>query len=333
MKILILTEGGKNIGFGHVSRMLAVYQAFEEIRVKPYILVKGDNSVEYVLREANWEIFDWIKYPDGIKNKFNNIDLLFIDSYIASAEIYEYLSEIAKFPVYYDDFGRIEYPCGIVVNGNIHAEKINYPKKECVKYLLGTEYLPIRREFWEIEEKRISGEMRKVLITFGGEDFRCMTSKVLKVLVSEFPDLHKKVVIGKGFRKEIINECKEIADKKTEFIYFPNAEGMKRLMLESDIAISGGGQTLYEMARVGLPPIAIVVADNQIMQVKSFFEKGFVQNFFYWDRLTEKDIITSVTYLSSLYLRREKSRIGRNLIKGCGVRKMVKELTKCIVRG
>ncbi len=30
MKVFIITEGGKNIGFGHINRCLSLYQAFEE---------------------------------------------------------------------------------------------------------------------------------------------------------------------------------------------------------------------------------------------------------------------------------------------------------------
>lgn len=30
MKVFILTEGGKDIGFGHITRCLSLYHAFEE---------------------------------------------------------------------------------------------------------------------------------------------------------------------------------------------------------------------------------------------------------------------------------------------------------------
>ena len=30
MKVFILTESGKNMGFGHITRCLSFYQAFEE---------------------------------------------------------------------------------------------------------------------------------------------------------------------------------------------------------------------------------------------------------------------------------------------------------------
>ena len=332
VKVLILTEGGRNIGFGHATRMLAVYQAFEEKGIKPKILIKGDDSVGSVLGNANWEIFDWINNPTEIERKFGRVDIILIDSYLAPKEVYDHLSKISEVPAYYDDFGRIEYPCGVVINGNIHAQLINYPKNPCVKYLLGTHYLPMRKEFWKVPEKKIRREVKNILITFGGEDLRCMSPRVLKILTDEFPELTKVLVIGKGFNKDIIKVCEDIADKRTRMVYYPNAEAMKDLMLKADIAISAGGQTLYELARIGVPTIAIIVADNQEMQVKTFFERGFLYGFFYWDEFDDTRLSEYIEELQDVALRKEKSEIGRSLIDGRGAHAVVEEFLKCLRR-
>ncbi len=329
-KVLILTEGGQNIGFGHVTRMLAIYQTFEEKGIKPKILVKGDNSVKSMLKGADWEIFDWIEYLDELKSKFGNTDILLIDSYLAPKEIYEYLSRLAKVPAYYDDFGRIEYPCGVVINGNIHAELINYPENPCVNYLLGVRYLPMRKEFWGNIKKTIRKKVKNILITFGGEDLRNLTPKILKALVDNFSKLTKIVVVGKGFSEKTIRECEYIADENSKIIYYPDAQTMKNLMLEADIAISAGGQTLYELARVGVPTIAIIVADNQEMQVKVFFEKGFLHRFFYWDRLEESLLLKSIKELMDFSVRKEKSNVGRGIVNGKGAHIIVEGLIACL---
>ncbi len=38
---------------------------------------------------------------------------------------------------------------------------------------------------------------------------------------------------------------------------------MKNLMINNDLAISAGGNTLYELCACGIPTIAIIIADNQ----------------------------------------------------------------------
>ena len=46
MNVIILTEGGKDIGLGHVARCSSIYQAFEQYNISPKFIVKGDDSVK-----------------------------------------------------------------------------------------------------------------------------------------------------------------------------------------------------------------------------------------------------------------------------------------------
>ncbi len=327
MRVLILTEGGKGIGFGHITRMLAVYQAFEEAGVRPYMLVKGDNSVGSVLKEARWEILDWINDPASVKERFGKVDILMIDSYLAPREVYEYLSKMAKVPAYYDDFGRIEYPCGVVINGNIHAEMIDYPNSSCVNYLLGVKYLPMRREFWDVKRKNIREKIKEILITFGGEDIRNMTPFVLKILTKNFRTYTKTVVLGRGFRNETVKEAKLVSDSRTKFVYYPTAKEMKELMLRTDIAISAAGQTLYELARVGVPTVAVVVAENQRLQAQVFKDKEFLADVFHWDdKELELKLVESIHRIEQYEVRADLSLKGRVLVNGGEVKRLIRRL-------
>ena len=62
--------------------------------------------------------------------------------------------------VYIDDNKRLDYPKGIVVNGSIYAEELNYPHKNGPTYLLGIKYAPLRKEFWEVPEKKIKKRLK-----------------------------------------------------------------------------------------------------------------------------------------------------------------------------
>ena len=65
MKVFIITEGGKNIGFGHITRCLSLYQAFEERGNKPKFIINGDNDIEYLLKDINY------RYLTGLMRKAN----------------------------------------------------------------------------------------------------------------------------------------------------------------------------------------------------------------------------------------------------------------------
>jgi len=317
-KVFILTEGGKNIGFGHITRCISLYQAFEERGIIPKFIVNGDDSVIDLFADKNYEIFDWIDEKERLLELIQNVDIAIIDSYLADIDIYETISERAKIPVYLDDNRRLDYPKGVVVNGAIYAEELNYPVKKGVTYLLGSKYMPLRKEFWNVPEKEIKENIESVMITFGGDDMRNMTQKVLRLLQNNFPELIKNVVIGKGFKN--IREIESLKDNNTNLIYYPDAEEMKNIMLESDIAISAAGQTLYELASVGTPTIALILAKNQVNNVVIFEEKQFILNASWWNNINIlNNIVCSIDHINDKNIRKEKSQNGRNCINGLGI--------------
>jgi len=325
--VFILTEGGNNIGFGHITRCTALYQAFEERGITPKFIINGDESVIDLLVCKNYEIFNWIDEKERLLELIKKVDIAIIDSYLAGIDIYETISERVKIPVYLDDNKRLDYPKGVVVNGAIYAEELNYPMKKGVTYLLGSKYMPLRKEFWNVPEIEIKENIESVMITFGGDDTRNMTPGVLRLLKNNFPELIKNVVVGRGYK--YINEIEELKDDKTNLIYSPDADVMKNIMLESDIAISAAGQTTYELARVGTPTIAISVAKNQLDNVKGWKITGFIEYAGWWsDRDILNNINNSLDKIASFQLRKEMNQKGILYVDREGGFRIVKSILK-----
>ena len=113
------------------------------------------------------------------------------------------------------------------------------------------------------------------MITFGGNDALSMTPKVLRRLSDDFPGLHKKVIIGASFKN--IEDIKKNKDKNTCLEYNLSAREMLGIMSDSDIVVSAGGQTLYELARVGVPTVAVGIAENQLHNIKCWSKAGFIK--------------------------------------------------------
>lgn len=327
MKVLIITEGGKNIGFGHITRCLSLYQAFEEKEIIPEFILNSDDNIEYLLKGINYKKLNWIEKRDKLFELIKGADIAIIDSYLADRPFYIQISNLVKIPVYIDDNKRLDYPDGVVLNGNIHAKKLNYPKKDGITYLLGTKYTPLRKEFWEVPEKKIKEKIESIMVTFGGDDARNTTPKVLKFLKNKYPDIRKNVIIGKSFNN--IDKIKKEADYNTKLIYHPNAQKIKDIMLESDIAISAGGQTLYELARIGVPTIGVCVAENQLESIKEWGKTGFLENAGWYN---EDNIIARVDrvlkHLENIKLRETKSKIGKKFVDGEGSLRIFNKLLK-----
>lgn len=325
LKVFIITEGSSQVGFGHITRMLSIYQAFEEKKVSPKFIVNGDESIIDIIKGTKWVIYNWIDESDRLLREIANSDLVIVDSYLAPLEIYLEITKTVNKTFYYDDFNRLNYPSGIVINGNIHSVDLDYPKSGKLEYLLGTKYLPLRRDFWDIPEKSIKRGVETIMVTFGGDDFRNMTPDVMEFLTNNYPKWHKKVIVGRGFKN--LKDIEKKIDKKTDLIFNADAKIMLDTMLKSDIAISAGGQTLYELARVGVPTIPILVAENQKGNVEGFTKNGFFDRHFKWSDLDITEKIGSYIKALEDYETRELiSKKGRELIGGNGSRNIVRKI-------
>jgi len=327
VKVFILTEGGKNIGLGHITRCTSIYEAFEEIGVPLQLIVNGDETVGDLLKDKNCKVFDWLNERETLLATVKNADIVFIDSYLADCDLYETISNMTKTAVYIDDDVRLDYPRGFVLNGAVLAEQMPYPKRKEVTYLLGAQYAPLRKEFWDVPAKLIRDNLETVMITFGGADIRNVTPKVLKLLTDACPEVLKKVIIAKSFRN--IAEIERLKDNNTKLIYYPNAAEMKKVMLESDIAIAAGGQTLYELARIGVPTIGICVAENQSQNIEGWRKSGFLKYVgWYSDENLSEKIVKAVNEFMSYAERVERSEMGRNYVDGKGTKRIIRESIK-----
>lgn len=324
MKVCLLTEGSRDIGFGHITRCISIYQAFKKYNFKPLLIVNGDESIVNYYDDI--VIMDWLNESEKLFDIVGNSDIIIIDSYIAPKEVYDKFSTITKLLVSIDDNNRIEYPEGIIINGSINAPSINYTCNNGV-YLLGPEYVPLRNKFWGKIRKPIRKTLNSVMVTFGGEDSANLTPKLLRLLRKHYPEFEKRIVIGSGF--DNVDEINNLVDNKTELYHNLNAAQMKQLMIESDIAISAGGQTIYELAKIGIPCIIISVAENQLNHVEGWENAGFIC---YAGWKDDPDLLGNILrYLEELgnqKFRMEKSKVGRQFVKGTGSLLVMKKVIR-----
>jgi spore coat polysaccharide biosynthesis predicted glycosyltransferase SpsG len=149
-----------------------------------------------------------------------------------------------------------------------------------------------------------------------------MTPRILELLVREYAGLSKQVVIGKGFRNTHLIEA--AADSNTVLNYYPDDYAMRDIMLASDIAISAGGQTLYELARAGVPSVVVAVADNQMNNVGGWQEAGFIKYAGWWeDSMILDNVLNELGLCEDHDMRNKMSKAGSTLVDGAGAKRIV----------
>ncbi len=309
MKIFILTEGGKETGFGHITRCISLYEAFEEKEIFPVLIINGDKNILSLLGNKNYQMFNWLKEGKKLFRSIRDSDFIVIDSYLADKALYERILGTCNRAslVMIDDFKRLEYPKGFVVNASIYGDEIGYPKNDDITYLLGKDYIILRKEFWGPIKKTINEKVKNVLVTFGGMNHNNFIHEILEYL------------------KEGSNFTFNAIEAKGNKI---NAHEMVDLMLKADICISGGGQTTHELARCGVPTIAICFADNQIFNLKGWQRHEFLE---FIGQFNEPDLfkkIEEILQRLNYKRRKEMSRVGQALVDGQGARRIVREVLK-----
>ena len=90
-------------------------------------------------------------------------------------------------------------------------------------------------------------------------------------------------------------------------------------MLASDLAIAGGGTTLYELAATGTPTFAFCLADNQGRNIKGMSGTGTLINMGWGNKFDKEAFRKEVSKLADRQiLRKRMSRKGQELVDGKG---------------
>ncbi|MDD5085610.1 MAG: bifunctional UDP-2,4-diacetamido-2,4,6-trideoxy-beta-L-altropyranose hydrolase/GNAT family N-acetyltransferase [Candidatus Omnitrophica bacterium] len=327
MKVLFLTEGGRKIGFGHLTRCLALARALKRFDAKARVtfVVDGDRHAEKFLK-ANGQASRGFAWRDKIEKTLALVranEFTVIDSYLAEKPLYEAVSDTAcGCLLMIDDYSRVEYPRGIVVNPALAGDKFSYSRKDGTDYLLGKKYTIVRNEFLKLPRKVIKKEAKDILVTFGGKDYGTLLRKLTIFFLSRYSfKIHIVISDRKRVRPSLIG-----GNRQRVRIYSGiSAEKMRSLMLRCDIAVSGGGQTLYELARCGIPAIGICLSENQVENLRAFQKSRFLEyTGWYYSGSLLKNLAGAVQRLLPYEARTRKSAIGKKLIDGKGTERIVK---------
>lgn len=270
-KVIVLTEGGINIGYGHMTRCLSLSHAINQLGVNTLFFVNTDNTTDCFL-DGNCRIFNWINNIDEMCNilKSTKPDLVIIDSYLANLDVYNLVFKTVKKCLYLDDMNRLFYPPGAILNGNIYAENVSYTRTQDHHYLMGCKYTPLRKCFWTSCSRKNKQDVTDLLIMCGGTDRTDFIKTLIATLLDIYPAVSYHVVASPGNIEEFTPR------NNVNFYTGLSCNKILNLMLRSDICLSAGGQTLYELARTGTPTIGFCLETNQLYNLEGFDSEDLI---------------------------------------------------------
>lgn len=328
MTFVILTEGGQSKGFGHLSRCLSFYDALVEKGHSVEFIVQGDDSVKKLLKNRVFKLWDWVDDLEGVLNACSSCQVVILDSFeISQNSVSRLCSGDAKL-VAIDDYRRYSFSDSIVIDWTVGVEKAGKHdhNKGTNCLLLGLDYLVLRKPFWNPERTQI-GDLGRLLVSLGGSDTRKLTSPLVEHVAAQFPELEIGVVVGPGYKDE--GRLSLSPKSRITIWQSPEASSMKKLIADCDVAITTGGQILYELAALAKPTIAIQVAENQKEDIEGWKEKGLLYSAFDWnDELLFERLSSSIEGLRDTNVRKDLTdRIG-GLVQGDGILKILEVIEK-----
>ena len=78
--LVVITEGGVDFGFGHVTRCLAIASEFESLGFNIGFIVNGDRSIDAILAGKSFTIFNWNHEQRKLISHFIDGSIVLIDS-------------------------------------------------------------------------------------------------------------------------------------------------------------------------------------------------------------------------------------------------------------
>jgi UDP-2,4-diacetamido-2,4,6-trideoxy-beta-L-altropyranose hydrolase len=328
MRCLTLAEAikkqGANICF--VSRNLPLYLS-EMLNIKGIELIplNANDDADSIdeLAHASWlgvsqaqDAQETVKYLYGQVH-----DWMVVDHYALDARWESIVRPNVKKIMVIDDLADRHHDCDILLDQNYYADmKTRYKDKipaHC-QLFLGPEYALLRDEFRALREhvKVRLGEVKKVLVFFGGFDANNYTLQAIESLAEVNAGFQVDVVIGAQhpFKDLIEKTC-----AKYSFVCHVQISYMANLMAGADLAIGAGGTAIWERCCLGLPTISICAAENQSKQISDAAEEGFL-----YAPLLGKDLMQSIrlhtqVLLGNPPLIRFISNAGMKLVDGKGV--------------
>ncbi len=263
LKIAFFTEAGSKRGMGHLIRSYTIYEEFKyHNKIEADFFLDSDISFDYKFDDLKY--FSWDKF--FLDKKY---DVIFMDSYEADYKIYENISKNSKVAVYIDDYKRLDYPKGIIINFLPDASNVFYKDKKSIHtHLLGLDFLPIRKDFFSNSVKKEN----QVFIMLGGSDIKGLSFDIIKAI--ESIDIKKILVLN---QKKDIEKFKKF--KNLEILYKPEDSLLIENMKKSKIAICTASMTCYELSFLKIPTILFVTSKNQEIGVSQLLNYKVSQDF------------------------------------------------------
>lgn len=343
MRLLFVAVAGPAIGYGHLSRCLALADCARHQGIDSEFLVFCDDGALSRMQHAGYacKIASVAALADAkIPDKTENFDAVVVD--FSHAAVFDELDSARRLlrslrahagtMMVIDALGEQtlarrmpDMPADVVAVPYVGAtEERDRPWRT----LAGPEYAVLAPAYADLPPRVVREHAERVMVSCGGADPKGLTRIVLDGLELIPGRLLVRVVVGPLFCTGLIDALIAHAKKsrhEIELLHSP--DGLAQHMLWSDLTVAASGLIKYELAATSTPTILISMDDIHDIVNRPFACAGSVRDLGveFDARLLAKTISE---LLDDAAARLAMAKVGRHLVDGNGTNRLLAELTK-----
>lgn len=281
-RVLFAPAGSAEIGGGHLMRDLALAEALQDrgARCSFATSVWGERLLQR-FADPRPAVHPLARPGDigAIAAVVQAVapDVLVVDDYgLGEAETARLMGKGLKIVVV-DDLADRRYACDLLVDpgfGRTPADYAGRTSQGC-ELLLGPRYALLRAPFAglaALPSPPSSGPVRRVFVSFGLSDIGGVAARAVEALRPLAPGAQFDVALASDAQS--LDRLRALAAEDAGLIVHPDSREVAALMHQADIAIGAGGSATWERCALGLPSLAVVVADNQRTMIARLAEAG-----------------------------------------------------------
>jgi len=331
LNVLFRISGGraikKELGLGHVYRAINLATRLQDTKI--HFLIEDYGGVKELLRKYGYKNIFFLgkNVPINLDIKktlklitSKNIDLIIIDKYDPSTNLYAREVNKTTKTVIISDIKKIDFNADLLINGFIGLKNGIIKNKYGTKCLVGPKYQILSKKY----ENQTRGLKKQfdILATFGGFDehdiVEIFLNQVQKYLGKIFVEIilghaTKKTKLIKIFEKKYQNNLKIISETKD----------LKKEISKTRFGICSGGITTYEFANLGVPFGIICQYKHQQKTAREWEKLGVAINLGFPNKKTE---IKLRKLLEKIVNKDLKLKSGNALVDGLGAKRVANEI-------
>ncbi len=263
---LLRADASLSIGVGHVMRSISLGEALVEegfrVEFASFNLAQG---LKDIATSSGLTVVELACEPCGRQDaEFvleRSADISVIDGYEFSREFFAVLeSRSVKFAVIDDNVETKALSPTLVINQNPHAVAPMYGHMAgSPMLLLGLRYALVRGDIREYAKANQRVSDGSIFVAMGGSDFLGLTAPIAR----ELAKLGRVVRLAVGHTNPRRDEVEATAAEFGNVELIDQSQYVASLA-KADVAVLAAGSSLWEAAALGVPTLALMVAENQV---------------------------------------------------------------------